>query len=185
MTASSKRDVAFFLFGVVTAFLRHPASPRIMRDSSAHRGTVNAQRIGIGIFVLLFGSLCATVSYAADWHHYGLDEDANFLYYDKNAIDTADGVVRVWQRKVFTSDNLFRIRQVLGERYYKLLEKLTLYEINCAARTYQERAFAYYDNEGRYIDGRYREFVRDWKKISGQADMVRLFRICCPDAAQR
>lgn len=149
------------------------------------RQTVNARWVALGVFMLLCGSMCVTASHAADWQHYGLDEDGNFLYYDRNAMDAADGIVRVWQRKVFTSDNLFRIRQVLGERYYKLLEKLTLYEMNCAARTYQERAFAYYDSAGRYIDGRYRDFVRDWKKISGQADMVRLYRICCLEAARQ
>jgi Surface-adhesin protein E len=121
----------------------------------------------------------AATSYGADWEYYGLDQDVNFLYFDKKAMHEEGGVVQVWQKKVFHSDNLFRIRQILGERYYKLIEKLTLYEIHCLTRTSQERAFVYYDNNGTVIDSRYFEFVRDWKKIAPNTDMARLYWICC------
>ena len=114
-----------------------------------------------------------------EMEYYGLDQDANFLYYDKNVSYESGDVVQVWQTKVFHSDNLFRIRQTLGEKYYKLIEKLTLFEIHCPAKSFQERAFAYYDNNNRYIDGRYHEFVRDWKKILPNTDMARLYWICC------
>ena len=131
----------------------------------------------IGILALLL--MLTSSVYCADWEHYGLDQDANFLYYDKNAMQESGGVVHVWQRKVFHSDNLFRIRQTLGEKYYKLMEKLTLYEIHCPTKSVQERTFAYYDNNDRYIDGRYHQFVRDWKKILPNTDMARLYWICC------
>jgi hypothetical protein len=133
------------------------------------------QFIGILSFLLMLTSSV----YCAEWEYYGLDQDVNFLYYDKNAMQESGGVVHVWQRKVFHSDNLFRIRQTLGEKYYKLMEKLTLYEIHCSTKSVQERTFAYYDNNDRYIDGRYHQFVRDWKKILPNTDMARLYWICC------
>ena len=63
--------------------------------------------------------------------------------------------------------------------YYKLIEKLTLYEIHCPTKRIQERAFVYYDNNGKVIDSRHYEFVRDWKKILPNTDMARLYWICC------
>ena len=131
------------------------------------------------IINLVLFSLLTSSAQGADWEYYGLDQDVNFLYYDKSSMHEAGGVVQVWQKKVFHSDNLFRIRQVLGENYYKLIEKLTLYEIHCPTKTIQERAFAYYDNNDKVIDSRYFAFVRDWKKIVSNTDMARLYWICC------
>jgi len=137
------------------------------------------QRLCLLVLNLVFILSLTSFAYSADWEYYGLDEEANFLYYDTYLANQADGVVQVWQKKVYHSDNLFRIRQTLGEKYYKLIEKLSLYEIHCPTKTAQERAFAYYDNNSRYIDGRYHEFVRDWKKILPDTDMARLYWICC------
>lgn len=136
-------------------------------------------RMRLLIVVLPLVLLLASSTQGAEWEHYDLDEEANFLYYDKHAIHEADGVVQVWQRKVFHSDNLFRIRQILGENYSKLIEKLTLYEIHCPTKRMQERAFIYYDNNGKVIDSRYSDFVRDWKRILPNTDMARLYWICC------
>jgi len=130
--------------------------------------------VNLSFFLLLTSSV-----QGADWEYYSLDQDVNFLYYDKNAMHETGGVVQVWQRKVYHSDNLFRIRQILGENYYKLIEKLTLYEIHCPTKRIQERAFVYYDNNGKVIDSRHYEFVRDWKKILPNTDMARLYWICC------
>jgi hypothetical protein len=137
--------------------------------------------LGIPLFIFCIPVILslASITYGADWEYYDLDQDANFLYFDKGSMYDKDGVVYVWQKKVFHSDNLFRIRQVLGEKYYKLIEKLTLYEIHCPTITFQERAFAYYDNNEKVIDFRYFEFVRDWKKILQNTDMASLYWICC------
>ena len=135
--------------------------------------------ISVVLYIFMLILSMSSFAYGAGWEYYGLDQDVNFLYYDKNAMNEAGGVVQVWQKKVYHSDNLFRIRQMLGEKYYKLIEKLTLYEIHCPTKTIQERAFAYYDNNDRYIDGRYHEFVRDWKMILPNTDMARLYWICC------
>ena len=118
-------------------------------------------------------------AHGADWEYYGQDQDVNFLYVDKDSMKDTHGIMQVWQKKVYHSDNLFRIRQMLGEKYYKLIEKLTLYEIHCPTKTIQERAFAYYDNNNKVIDSRHYEFMRDWKKISPNTDMARLYWICC------
>jgi hypothetical protein len=118
-------------------------------------------------------------AYGAEWEYYGQDQDVNFLYVDKDSMKDANGIMQVWQKKVYHSDNLFRIRQTLGETYYKLIEKLTLYEIHCPTKTIQERAFAYYDNNNKVIDSRYYEVMRDWKKILPNTDMARLYWICC------
>ena len=143
------------------------------------------QRMCPPIFCLALILSLTSVSHGADWEYYGLDQDVNFVYVDKASMKDANGVMQVWQKKVYHSDNLFRIRQMLGEKYYKLIEKLTLYEIHCPTKTLQERAFAYYDNNDRYIDGRYHEFVRDWKKILPNTDMARLYWICCGKEEKR
>jgi len=136
-------------------------------------------RMWLPIFCLVLILSLTSVSHSVDWEYYGLNQDGNFLYFDRSSMHNAVGVVQVWQRKVFHSDNLFRIRQMLGKKYYKLIEKLTLYEVHCPTKTIQERAFAYYDNNGKIIDSRYHEFVRDWKKVLPNTDMARLYWICC------
>jgi len=128
---------------------------------------------------------CPPCAGGAQWEYYGLDQDSNFLYYDKQSVHEVNEIVQIWQRKVFHSKNLFRIREILGERYRKLTEKLTLYEIHCPMRTAQERAFAYYDNDDRVIDSRYYESVRDWKKILSNTDMARLYWISCGSESKR
>ena len=97
-------------------------------------------RLCLVIFGMLVIVSSPSITYGADWVYYDLDQDANFLYFDKSSLYLKDGVVHVWRKKVFQSDNLFRIRQVLGEKYYKLIEKLTLFEIHCPTKTFQERA---------------------------------------------
>ena len=120
-------------------------------------------------------------AYSADWKYYSLDQDRNVLYFDKASMLYGDEVVQVWQRKVFGSGNLYRIRQALGEKYAKLSEQYTFYRINCPNKTIQELVVVYYDNKGRFIDSRHYEFIRDWKKILPRADMDRLHGICCED----
>lgn len=141
--------------------------------------TVFYLRISRILILLAFSVFMFSYAHGANWEYYSSDEEGNFLYYDRSSIYETKGVVNVWQKKVFHSNNLFRIRQTLGEKYYKLVEKLTLLEIHCSTKTAQERAFAYYDNNDRYIQGRYHEFVRDWKPILPNTDMARLYWICC------
>lgn len=131
------------------------------------------------LFVVVMSFFMLPGQGACEMEFYGLDQDSNFLYYDKNLSRELGDIVQVWQRKVFHSDNLFRIRQTLGEKYYKLIEKLTLYEIHCPTKSFQERAYAYYDSNERYVDGRYYDFVRDWKRIMPNTDMARLYLISC------
>ena len=129
------------------------------------------------IFISFTFHICTT--YGADWQNYDMDMEGDFLYFDKDSITDINGITLVWQKKVYNKENLFRIRQILGERYYKFIEKITLYEIYCPTKISQERAIAYYDNNGKVIDSRYDEFKRDWKKIMPYSDMARLYRICC------
>jgi hypothetical protein len=136
------------------------------------------QKILIFLF-LTFLIFHIRTAYGADWKHYDSDIEGNFLYADEDSITNTNGITMVWQRKVYYKDNLFRIRQVLGERYAKLIEKITLFEIHCPTKQYQERAFAYYGSDDKVIDSMYYEFVRDWKKIVLGTDMVPLYRICC------
>jgi hypothetical protein len=128
-------------------------------------------------FISLTFHICVT--YGADWLKYDEDIEGNFLYVDKDSITDINGITYVWQKKVYYKDNLFRIRQILGERYYKLIEKITLYEIHCPTKQVQDRVFAYYDSNGGVIDSSYNERKRDWKKILSGTDMVILYRICC------
>ena len=131
----------------------------------------------LSFFISLTFHIC--ISYGADWQQYDADIEGNFLYVDKDSITEINGITHVWQKKVYYKDNLFRIRQILGEKYYKLIEKITLYEIHCPSKQLQDRAFAYYDSDGRVIDSRYDELKRDWKKIPSGTDMVLLYRLCC------
>lgn len=123
--------------------------------------------------------ICPAIS--ADWNYYSLDSDRNMVYFDKTSMLHDGEVVQVWQRKVFGSGNLHRIRQALGEKYAKLSEQYTFYRINCPNKTIQELVVVYYDNKGRFIDSRHYEFIRDWKKILPRTDMDRLHGICCED----
>jgi hypothetical protein len=130
-------------------------------------------------------AFCICTTYGVDWQLYSQDIDGNFLYVDKDSIAEIKGTTQVWQKKVFYKDNLFRIRQVLGEKYRTLVEKITLYEIHCPSRQVQERAFAYYDSSDKVIDCRYDEFKRDWKKIVSGTDMVLLYRIICEEGERK
>jgi|GEM_PF-3163899 len=118
---------------------------------------------------------------SADWEYYSLDSDRNMVYFDKASMLCDEDVVQVWQRKVFGSGNLHRIRQALGDKYAKLSEQYTFYRINCPSKTIQELVVVYYDTKGRFIDNRLYEFIRDWKKITPRTDMDRLHGICCEE----
>ena len=130
-------------------------------------------------FLFSYLLLCTHAAYAVDWRHYGKDMDGNFLYYDKDSMAEIKGVVYVWEKKVYASNNLFRIRQILGERYAKVIEKITLYEFHCPTRQVQSRVSAYYDTSGALIDYYYDDLKREWRKIVSGTDMVLLYRICC------
>jgi len=133
----------------------------------------------LSLYFLISLTFHICVSYGADWQKYDEDIEGNFLYADKDSITEINGITQVWQKKVYYKDNLFRIRQILGERFYKLIDKITLFEIHCPTKQYQERAFAYYDSNDRLIDCHHDEFKRDWKKIMPYTDMALLYRICC------
>jgi len=133
--------------------------------------------LSLSFLISLTFQICIT--YGADWQHYDEDIEGNFLYIDKDSITEINGITYAWQKKVYSNANLFRIRQILGERYYKLIDKITLFEIHCPSKQVQDRVFAYYDSDGRVIDSRYDELKKDWKKIVSGTDMVLLYRICC------
>lgn len=144
------------------------------------RGAAIARRTAVlFLFSIFFCAFPAGAAYGVDWRHYAEDIEGNFLYYDSDSITESKGIVSVWQKKVFNVGNLFRIRQVLGERYKKLIEKISLFEIHCPTRQVQERAYAYYDGGGELIDARHDERKYDWRKIVSGTDMVLLYGICC------
>jgi len=132
-----------------------------------------------GLFLIFYLIVTANTVYGEDWLYYAEDSEGNFLYYDRDSITHKDTVTEVWQKTVYEKNNLFRIRQILGERYVTLTEAQSLVEIYCPKKTFQVRALDYYRSEGTIIDHIYHEFLRDWRRVQPKSDMERLYRICC------
>ncbi|MDQ7787574.1 MAG: hypothetical protein RDU01_08190 [Thermodesulfovibrionales bacterium] len=133
----------------------------------------------LGLFLIFFPIVTAGTVFGEDWQYYADDSEGNFLYYDKDSIAHRDEVTEVLQKKIYERDNLFRIRQKLGEKYATLIEERSLLEIHCPKKTFQVRAVDSYRSDGNIIDHIYHKFLRDWKKVQPTSDMEHLYRICC------
>jgi len=117
---------------------------------------------------------------AADWEYYSEDKNGDLLYYDKTIPVPENGVVRVFQKKVYTSDSLFRVREKLGKKYHNLSEVISLIEIHCPTKRSQVKSITHYNADGSILSEETYEDRLDWRSIPANSDQQILYRLCCP-----
>lgn len=135
-----------------------------------------------GMFII-FVTFClffmATLADGADWQYYGLDKDGDSLFYDKENVTHSNDIVKIYQKETYLADNLFWIKQRLGDKYSDLKEVVNLIEIDCSAKRSKIRTVTYYNTKENVIESR-DQAGTDWILMPQKSELHMLYELCCP-----
>ena len=100
---------------------------------------------GIFIFTLV------SVSYSAEWEHYG-EVPSGSAYYDKENIKhMPNNIIRVWVKNVYSDTGKKESIKNLGDRFKDVKDTLYLFQINCNEKKLSSVNVTDYDSKGSVI----------------------------------
>lgn len=130
------------------------------------------------IFLWMFLGIATQVG-AAEWEYYTINKDGNSLFFDKSSISLPDNVIRVNQKEVYTTDNLFWRKKRLGKKFIDSKETITQIEVNCSNADYRVRMVTEYDSDGKTIDIFSYEKRFSWKPAVDYPEVYILYDLVC------
>jgi len=116
---------------------------------------------------------------AAEWEYYTTSKDGNSLHFDKSSTSVSDNIVRVSQKEIYTSNNLFWRNQRLGKKYIDSKETVNQIEIDCAKADYRVKIVTEYDSDGKTIDIVSHEQRFPWKPAVDSPEIYILYDLIC------
>ncbi len=133
---------------------------------------------GIGLTIISLILFCYTEVWGSDWKYY--DENSYHVnYYDAESMThISEGVVRMWEKWVFTEKGLIDAVEKLGGKYKTLSYVIMLDEVHCTdGRTYLLSA-AFYSKDGKVLSS-FDYQATDWTFIVSESRGEVLYEILC------
>jgi hypothetical protein len=124
----------------------------------------------LGLFLLLSVS-----AGAADWVHYGGNDNCS-CYYDTQSITHPSlNILRVWTRSDWTAKYVTFIVGKHGKEYENMSHSTIFYEINCAEKKMHSLSIIVYDKDGKEL----RRESKEWESIIPGTIGDSLYRKVC------
>jgi len=129
---------------------------------------------GILIGLILF--TCAEV-WAEDWIGYGTNEIGSYYYNQENVTRLSKGVVRVWNKIVFTEKGVATAVERLGKSYENVAYDISLKEIECSDKKQRWISSNVYSKKGELL--RTPPYNMQWESVvPGSLSDVLLQTVC-------
>ena len=118
----------------------------------------------------------------ATWINYNTDREANKDYYDAESITyPAKGIVRVWERRIYSTAGLKSLEKNFGIKGATVSEGRSLDEVNCLTREYRMTNIMALDSSGEIVFNVKDEMFHDgdWEAISPESIIELLYNEVC------
>ncbi len=83
-----------------------------------------------------------------DWARYGENEIGSYHYDQQSITRPSKGIVRIWNKIIFTKKGVATAGERLGKGYEKLGYDISLREINCTDKTQRWMSSEFYSVDG-------------------------------------
>ena len=123
-----------------------------------------------------------SIAEGAEWKYYGSDiSGISFYYdYDKEKTTNSKGIIRIWQKIVYTPEIVRRTYEALGVKYGDLRECVNLLEIDCSNKKSQIKSTIYFNRNGTVIESIDYKDWQDWRPIPPDTALEKLCKEVCP-----
>ena len=116
--------------------------------------------------------------WGADWRYYD-ENNYRVSYYDGESIArTSEGIVRVWEKVVFTEEGVIDAVEQLGEKYKTLSYVTMLNELHCTDGRICLLSSAFYSKDGKVLSS-FEYQAGDWWFIVPETRGEVLYEILC------
>ena len=113
-----------------------------------------------------------------DWRYYD-ENNYRVNYYDAESITrTSEGIVRVWEKWVFTEKGVIDAVERLGEKYKTLSYVTVLNEVHCTDGRISLLSSTFYSKDGKVLFS-FDYQATDWGFIVPEARGEALYEILC------
>jgi len=135
-------------------------------------------KAGIALTIISLILFCYTKVWGSDWKYY--DENSYHInYYDAEGMThISEGVVRVWEKWVFTEKGVIDAVERLGEKYKTLSYVTMLNEVHCTDGRISLLSSTFYSKDGKVLFS-FDYQATDWGFIVPETRGETLYEILC------